>query len=202
MKTFYIFLFITFFIRTNSQIKENPIFLVEDSNIFVLSSKDDYYYGLTPKKSFKIKKESEVIENNKNNPFTISDYIYFVDNEYNNYLFKHISETFIFGQYSLVFKYYQIKYSSDISLKEMTFSIGPKKCGFKMKFVGAITRDNEFFIYGYSDGNKNLVFIRKSYGLCVFSQIKNIDNINEKLSCKLIEDRNIVCAMISEKFNK
>ena len=43
MKNVSICLFITFFIRINSQIQENPIFLVEAENLLLLSSNNDYY---------------------------------------------------------------------------------------------------------------------------------------------------------------
>ena len=79
-------LFIIFFIRTNSQIKENPIFLVNTTNPFVLSTNDDYYYVITKGKSLKINKESGNIENITINDFTHSNYIYIIDNLYNNYI--------------------------------------------------------------------------------------------------------------------
>ena len=43
MKKFY-FLFVILFIQYNSQIKQNPIFLVESIEPFVLSTNDNYYY--------------------------------------------------------------------------------------------------------------------------------------------------------------
>ena len=62
-----------------------------------------------------------------------------------------------------------------------------------MKPVGGILQDNDFFIYGYSENNKHLIFIRKLKEGCVSLEI---ENINEKLSCKSIEGENFICAMI------
>ena len=105
MKKLYFFLFIVFFIRTNSQIKKNPIFLVEAENIFVLSTNDDYYYVLTTNKDFKIKKESGDIETISNNTFNISDYKYLEDKAYNNYLYKHTNNEYYNRNYKLNFEY-------------------------------------------------------------------------------------------------
>ena len=91
MKKLYFFLFIAFFIYTNSQIKENPIFLVESKNVFVLSTNDDYYYVITTNKSFKIKKGTGDIKEIENKISNIFAYNYLVDNEYNNYLYKYIN---------------------------------------------------------------------------------------------------------------
>ena len=106
MKELYSFLFFVFFIRINSQIKENPIFLVEAENIFVLSTNDDYYYVLTTNKDFKIKKESGDIETISNNTFNISDYKYLEDKAYNNYLYKHTKNEYSYSTFKLNFEYY------------------------------------------------------------------------------------------------
>ena len=189
MKKFYFFLFIVFFVRTNSHIKENPIFLVESENLIVLSTNDDYYYVITSNKSFKIKKDSGDIETIYNNIFNVFDYNYFSDNEYNNYLYKHINNKYSLLTYTLNFDYYKIIYNSSISYNEI--NIGKKACLYNMKSVGGIAKENELFIYGYS--SENLIFIKKSDNNCVCS-LRN--NINEKLSCKLIEDESFICAMI------
>ena len=59
MKKFY-FLFVILFIQNNSQIKQNPIFLVESIEPFVLSTNDNYYYVITLGKNLKINKESGI----------------------------------------------------------------------------------------------------------------------------------------------
>ena len=191
MKKLYFFLFFVFFIRTKSQIKKNPIFLVEAENIFVLSTNDDYYYVLTTNKDFKIKKESGDIETISNNTFNISDYKYLEDKAYNNYLYKHTNNEYYNRNYKLNFEYYQIIYNSFVSYKEITSEFGKKNCSFNMETVGGIAKDKEVFIYGYS--SNLLLFIRKFDNNCVNSIRKNI---NEKLSCKIIENGNFVCAMI------
>ena len=81
------FLFIVLFIRTNSQIKENPIFLVNSSNPSVLSTNDDDYYVITAGKSLKVNKMLGNIENMTINNFTDYKYIYIVDNLENNYIY-------------------------------------------------------------------------------------------------------------------
>ena len=59
--------------------------------------------------------------------------------------------------------------------------------------VGGIEKDNQLFIYGYSPNPGNLVFIKISNSGCGASPI---DNINEKLSCKIIGNEFFVCATI------
>ena len=186
MKKLYFFLFIGFFIQTNLLIKENPIFLVNSKNLIVLSTNDDYYYVITSNKSFKLKKNSGDIKIINNNIFNIFDYNYFSDNEYNNYLYKYINSE---NSNKLNFEYYKIIYNSGISKNNINFGI--KTCSFNMKPVGSIEKDYELFIYGYS--SDRLLFIRKSDNDCVNS-IRSI--IDGKLSCKLINEENFVCAMI------
>ena len=84
------FLFILIFTYINSQSNENPKFLVESKNPFVLSTNDDYYYVLTENYFLKINKETGDIENNdyiENFVGTSEYYFYIADNSYNNYLF-------------------------------------------------------------------------------------------------------------------
>ena len=91
MKKLYFFIFIFLFTRINLKIKENPIFLVEAENPFVLSTNDDYYYVMTKGKSLKIEKESGVIINITDNQFSSSE-IFFNIIEYsnNNYINNYI----------------------------------------------------------------------------------------------------------------
>ena len=69
MKKFYLVSFIILFIRTNLQIKQNPISLDEAEKLFLLPTYDDYYYVMTDKKYFKIKKESGNIIEQIDNTF-------------------------------------------------------------------------------------------------------------------------------------
>ena len=80
------FLFITFFIRIYSNIKNNPIFLVEGKYPIVLSTtNDDYYYVITDKTSLKIEKRSGKISNEtKEVIHTSSDSLFITDNLKNN----------------------------------------------------------------------------------------------------------------------
>ena len=125
MKNISIFLIITFFIRINSQIKENPKFLVEAENLLLLSSNNDYYYAIASNKIFIINKESgnHVIIND-DNIYNIIDYNYFADNAYNNYLFKHLNNQLTSLKYTFNFEYYQITYSSSISYQNITDRYG------------------------------------------------------------------------------
>ena len=194
MKNISIFLIITFFIRINSQIKENPKFLVEAKNLLLLSSNNDYYYAIASNKIFKINKESgsHVIIND-DNIYNIIDYNYFASNAYNNYLFKHLNNQLTSLKYTFNFEYYQIIYSSSISFQNITDRYGKNTCFYEMIPVDGIAKDNEFFIYGYSPDSGNLLFIKISGSGCGASPI---DKINEKLSCKIIGNEFFVCATI------
>ena len=79
MKKLY-FLIVVLFIKINSQIKENPIFLVQSIDPFVLSTNDDYFYLITLGKNLKIKKESGNIVNITDNYAIKANYIFVADN--------------------------------------------------------------------------------------------------------------------------
>jgi len=179
------FLFIVFFIRINSQIKENPIFLVNASNPFVLSTNDDYYYAITAGKSLKINKEFGNIENITINNFTNSNYIYIVDDIYNNYIY-----------YSN--KYYHIIYSPFISYEEITVH-SEQKNGEQnpMIIVGSIPKDNDFIVYGITKMDY-LSFSSKSQYYCASTSTEK-DDIDERISCKLIENNDYICGIITEE---
>ena len=172
-----IFLFAIIFIRINSQIKQNPIYLDSKSNPFVLSTTDNYYYVHTKGKSFKINKESGNIEDTKTNTFTsYKNHLYLIDNSNNNYIYSYNMDI-----------YYLINYNPFISYN--TISINPN--GISLKNIGGIAQDNEFIIYGYT--TNYLVFLSKSQG---HSASLKINNIDDKLSCKFIKDEYFVCGMI------
>ena len=185
MKKFY-FIFITLFILTltnytNLQIKYNPIFLVKKPYPFVLSTTaDDYYYVITAGKSLKINKESGKIEKNISNIFTAYGYIYIVDNSNNNYLY-YLNGTF-----------YQIKYNPFISFDKISVSLKSKEGNKKMKVIGGIPKNNDLIIYGYDENKNYLLFSSKSRQ---YPAEKNINNIEEKLSCKIIENDDYICGI-------
>ena len=175
------FLFIVFFIRTNSEIKENPIFLVDTKNPFVLSTNNDYYYAITAGKSLKIDKESGKIENITINSFTNLNYIYIVDNSYNNYIY-----------YSN--KYYLIIFEPFISYKEIEiYSELISEEQNQIKILGSIAKDNDFIFYGKEIKDSFLFFSSKTRYYCFSQEIKII---NDQISCKFIENENYICAMI------
>ena len=180
MKKLY-FLFIILFFYTNSQIKNNPISLIQDESPFVLSSTDDYYYIIAKGKCLKIEKESGNIKETQNqNIFDTSDYLLFSDNSNNNYLYYQ-------------YNYYTINYSTFISFDQMEVSPRPQgSSGFKR--VGGIVQDNYFIIYGYiSDSNNHLQFVSIPQNNRN-SQV-NI-KVNDNLSCKFIEGEMFICAII------
>ena len=167
MKKLY-FLIVVLFIKINSQIKENPIFLVASKNPFVLSSNDDYFYLITIGKNLKIQKESGIITENTDNNTIRTDYIFIADNSYNNYIY-----------YDDI--YYKIIYNPFLSYEQI--EIPPNSEYRQMKSVGFVlnNNDNDIIIYGYYE-NDYLVFSTNLIGYS-FSKITNIKNY--KLICKL-----------------
>ena len=172
---------------------KNPIYLAKESNPFVLSTNDNYYYLITEGKSLKIKKESgeieSIVDNIKNSS---NEYFYISDNSYNNYIF-----------YPNMNKYQQINYNLFISFSnELNFVIKEiSGGGSKMIKVGSISKYNDFVIYGYKDKNQNfLLFSGKSqdYRVCIDLNI----NINDNLSCKFIKGESYFCAIIADSYLK
>ena len=193
MKKLYFFIFIFLFTRINLKIKENPIFLVEAENPFVLSTNDDYYYVMTKGKSLKIEKESGVIINITDNQFSSSE-IFFNIIEYsnNNYINNYI---YIKNSSNQLNEYYHIIYNPFISYEKITVNSEPKESesSTRLSIVGSIQTNNEFIIYGYSTFNTYLMFSSKSQ--YYISRISK-NNINNNLSCKFLEGENYICAMI------
>ena len=72
---------------TTSQIKENPIFLSNGKNPFVLNSTDDYYYVITSGQNLQIKRESGKIIKNSDNNINIENCIFIEDLSGNNYIY-------------------------------------------------------------------------------------------------------------------
>ena len=175
MKKLY-FLIVVLFIKINSQIKENPIFLVASKNPFVLSTNDDYFYLITIGKNVKIQKESGIIIENTDNDAIRTDYIFIADNSYIYY--DDI--------------YYKIIYNPFLSYDEIEI---PQNSEYRqMKSVGCVlnNNNNDIIIYGYYE-NDYLVFSTNLGGYS-YSEITNIKNY--KLICKFIESENFVCAII------
>ena len=221
------FLLLILFIQTISQvnirIKDNPIFLTEHENPFVLSTTDDldYYYVITKGINLKINKKSGDICNQSDNSFTSSNYIYFFDNSNNNYIY-----------YSN--EYYKINYNPSISFEKFVINwdkkvnsnkddnIGNKRAlpglssGGAPSISGPNNEDssgsqakppidlNNINIIGFvSKDNNFIIYGYENNNFLVFlnkareSMAKfKIEKINDKLSCKLIRDENFICAMI------
>ena len=132
-----LYLPIILLIRTNSNIIQNPILLINESYPFLLTINDnDYYYLLCSSKILKIEKISGNIINSQNFTEYSSDSIYAGDNLNNNYIF--------FSD-----KYYQIFYNSTNSIFQTEEnSISTNIDSFEMTKVGVIAKNNDFIIYG------------------------------------------------------
>jgi len=175
------FLFIILFNVTNPKIKENPIFLVESKNPFVLSTNDDYYYVITVGQNLKIKKESGIIENYTDNYAKLENYIFISDSSNNNYLY-----------YSN--KYYKIIYNPFISSEEVI--INETSIYHNMTCVGLISNNtnNDIIIYGHYT-NDDLIF---SKNLGLYSKLYSGNITDYKIICKFIEGENFICGLINK----
>ena len=184
MENFY-FLFITFFIRIYSKIKQNPIFLIEGNSPIVLSTVNDnnYYYVLTDIKSMQIEKESGKINEIKEGIHDLSNCIYVSDNEEKNIILTNDNICLC------------IKYSPFISFEDydQTFSLDFNS-NEVLKKIGGIWNQNNFVIYGFIE--QNFFFISNSQ----ISLLENIDS-NCKLSCKFMDDEFYICARFNENNN-
>ena len=92
MESKILFIIIIFFVQTNSQIKQNPILLInstEPIDPLVLSSKDEYYYIITSGQDLKIEKDSgNIISSANNNNFKTSNFVNYIENINNNYIYN------------------------------------------------------------------------------------------------------------------
>ena len=142
-------LLIILIIKTNSQIKENPIYLTDKQNFFVLNSTDDYYYVITSGESFKIEKESGNIINSSDNNINISNFILIEDLSGNNYIYNSD-------------EYYYINYNSFIFFEKEPMIFNNSQKNFRI--INSIGKNRDFIIYGY-DKDK-LIFCEKSESSC------------------------------------
>lgn len=179
------FLFLLIFVQINSQIKENPILLIDGKNPFVLSTNDndDYYYVMTHKKYLKINKDTGMLESVMDSILNESEYYFYIsDNLYKNYLFH--SE-----------RYFEIIFNNSISfisLQEISFHSLKVNDQSKMIKVGGIVKNDDLIIYGFSNLRGDIFFASKSREN--YASIYR-DNLNDKLSCKFIEEESFICAM-------
>ena len=180
MKKFY-FLLILLFLKSSLQIKQNPIYLVDRKNPFVLSSNDNYYYVITIGNNLKINQESGNIENNTDNYADEESYIFIADNSYNNYLY-----------YSN--EYYKIIYDPFLSYEKL--NINEYYSNFKP--IGFISINNTIIIYGCYNND----FFMFSTNFVSYSKIEVPNIINYKIICKYIEGEDFVCGIIlNSKFS-
>lgn len=171
------FLIIIVFLRSNSQIKQNPILLNDKCCPFVLSSSDDNYYVITCGEDLKIEKESGNISSISNNYITSNNFIGFVsDINSNNYII-----------YSDI--YYYINYNPFISYANNQINLISENEDIHK--VGVIARNNDLIVYGYL--NKKIYFCYISQEFCSSYEYNN--KIQSKLLCKLIEENYFICAM-------
>ena len=179
------FLFLLILVQINSQIKENPIILIEEKNPVVLSTiDDDYYYVMAERNYIKIEKDSGSLEDIMSSLIDESEnYFYFTDNLYRNYLFHSEKYFLILFDVKKEFIYFE-----EIPVDSLQKN-GPSNM---IKVGGIIKNDDDFIIYGYSGEGDCLIFASKSREKYVSI---HIDNINEKLSCKFIEGESFICAI-------
>ena len=178
-------LFITFFIVIYSEIKDNPIFIAEGGYPIVLSTtSDDYYYVINEHKGLKIKKESGiVVETNETIRIELNK-LYLVDNlNHNNYIIyeSNVSNGSLINVINL------INYNP-FSISNIGLINSPNIEGVQNK--GVFVQDDDFAIYGFY--NEQLFLSIKSEQ--THSSIQ-IEQINDKLSCKFIVDNIFVCAI-------
>ena len=185
MKILY-FLFIELFIKINSQIKENPQFLINSLSTFLITTNgNNYHYVITQEKSLKINKESGDIEIIYNNTFNTIGFIYIVDISNNKYLYSLDSNI-----------YYLINFNPFISYSENILpNVNSNPKGIML--VGSLSPNN--IIYGYIDNSDSLYFFTfpQNYITSV-----SIDNVIQQLSCKLIKnDDYFICIIFPENLN-
>ena len=181
-------LLIILIIRTNSQIKNNPIYLTNKRNLFVLNSTDDYYYVITSGESFQIEKESGNIINSSDNELNIANSFLVKDFSGNNYIFNKNSYFSLLNIY-----YYYINYNPFIYFRK-DFLIQALSMHSKIRIINSISQ-NDSIIYGYYQ--KELFFFRKmrEYSASIIFP----DDLNDDLSCKFIEEDHFICVVFSRK---
>ena len=172
---------IILFIQTNSQIKQNPILLInstEPIDPLVLSSKDQYYYIITSGQDLKIEKESGNIISSANNNFKTSNFLNYLENIDNNYIYNITNYFYINCNPFISYQNYHVNFGSTVEDID------------KMTIVEIISHNYHNFIFGYY--NDKLI-ICYDFRYCT----SNSYNYNIKdLFCKLIDAMYFMCAMI------
>ena len=164
-------------IKTNSQLKENPIYLTDKKNFFVLDSTDSYYYVITSGESFKIEKESGNIINSSDNNINISNSIFIEDLSGNNYIYNSD-------------EYYYINYNPFIFFEKESRIFNYNQNNFRI--INSIGRINDFIIYGYD--KEELIFCEKSESRC--NSVDFNDFLDDRISCKLsAEEYYFICGL-------
>ena len=178
-----IFLLIIRTALTTSQIKENPIFLTDKKNFFVLNSTDDYYYVVTSGQNLQIKRESGKIIKNSDNNINIENCIFIEDLSGNNYIYY-------------LNNYYYIIYNTFILFQNISNSLKLKYDDSKeFRIVNSIALINDFIIYGYY--RNELIFCRKSNKYCNSIEFSGI--LDDRISCKLYENKNFICIIFHSR---
>ena len=155
-------------------ITNNPIKLNEKKYPFVLPYSDDnYYYVITTESILKVDKSSEYFTEIGTNSFD-GEPLYCSDNSNNSYLFLNKS-------------FYNISNPFD-DKKQITSA--KTSDSLNVEYIGCIQQDNDFIIYTAKSGQ--LIFLSLSqnnhYGF--YSE----GLVDEKISCKFIENENFICS--------
>ena len=186
MNKFFLIYF-AFFIQVYSQIKINPIRLIQGKYPIVLSTsnEDNYYYLISDIENLKIEKESGSIKETIDDIHTTPNSIYFSDIRNNNYIITESYEC-------ILINYNDFSRSEAIninSLLDLDKNI--------IKQMGSIPQNDDFILYGYY---KNEIFFSsksQQYNYRYETEYQFDDN-NNKLSCKFIDSEIFICAMIVE----
>ena len=140
MESKILIIIIIFFFQTNSQIKQNPILLInstEPIDPLVLSSKYQYYYIITSGKDLQIEKESGNIISSFDNNIKTSNYVNYVDNANKDYIYNITNYLYINCNPFISYQNNHINFETTIGdINNMTI-------------VEIIPYNADIFIFGY-----------------------------------------------------
>ena len=177
-KNFFV-LNIFFIYVCHTQIINNPILLNQKKFPFVIPySDDDYYYVITSGESLKIHKENGIIETEDTKEFSQVP-LYCYDKSNKNYIYESND-------------FYYIDYSPNLEISRLIYEKNPNSL--KGNYIGCIPQDNDFIIYGYDSHDLIFLSLKEDNNYkCKF------EKLNEKVSCKYIDNKSFVCAAIFDK---
>ena len=195
MEYYFIFLcIITLYFSNSENIIMNPILLNYESNPFVLSFDDIYYYVITSKEILKVGKDNGEINDRKNINTYNKKFICSSYSQKNKYIFwnNHFYDINHpdFGKFTESVN--QINFDSDyLTLADLGIDYPGQSNQEIIEFIGIIEYDDNIAVYGKYE--KYLFFSSKSYS--DFSQFE-FENKIEKISCKSTYNNILFCGII------